>query len=105
MSEWSDDEKTGLRDSLRDCTGDLVDVCERAEREGKDIFVKEHVIWLLNPVAETSWVFGEEEEKKGMEDKDSWIVNDSVAHSHSTGNETIFSDEFLRTWLYVLPLP
>ena len=98
ISKWSEDEKVGLKKCFRECTSELVDVCERAEREGKDIFIKEHVIWILNPVAETSWVFGEKEEEKGMNDENSWIANDSVAQTHSTGNETVFSDEFLKTW-------
>lgn len=103
ISEWSNDEKTGLRDSFSDCANSLEDVCKRAEKEGKDIYVKEHVNWILDPVAETSWAFGKEE--KGMQDEVPWTinVNDSISQSqsHSTGNETIFSDEFLRTWLYV----
>lgn len=81
-----------MKGTFQTCTGELEDVCKKAAAEGKNVAVKEHVNWLLNPAAEGRWAFGE---KEGVEGE--WIV-DSVGTMRSEGNETVFSDEFLRTW-------
>jgi hypothetical protein len=103
ISAWSEDQKTGLRKSFTECAQTLVDVCKKAEEEGKDIYVKEHINWLLDPVAESFWAFGNT--RNGADDTP-WTISTDIltgqSQTHSSGNETIFSDEFLRTWLYVL---
>jgi hypothetical protein len=97
LSTWSEEEREGLRGTFEKCAGEFEEVCGRAGKEGKYVVVKEHVNWILNPVAEGRWAFGEE---KGEKEEGEWIV-DSVGESRSVGNETVFSDEFLNTWMYV----
>lgn len=101
-SRWSEDEKIGLHDSFAECADVFGEVCQRAKEEGQDIFVKEHVNWILDPVAESAWAFNE---KDGIAVEKAWTIEVDTPvgqfQSHTECNETIFSDEFLGTWLYV----
>ncbi|KAE9965471.1 hypothetical protein EG328_009639 [Venturia inaequalis] len=99
FSAWSEDWKTGLRQSFTECAQTLADACKKAEEEGKDIYIKEHVNWLLDPVVESLWAFGNTE--MGT-DNTTWTIGANIlpggSQTHSPGNETIFSDEFLMSW-------
>lgn len=94
LDEWTQEERMRLRESYQTCFEVLQKHAETAEAQGKDIFVKEHAPWLMEPVAETKWVFGEH-----STDKAPWTVKASPGQTHSPQNETVLPDEFLRTWL------
>lgn len=81
-----------MKATFEKCVQELETVCGKAGEEGKDVVVKEHVNWLLNPAAEGKWAFSEKEVREGE-----WIV-DSLGTTRTSGNETVFSNEFLRTW-------
>jgi hypothetical protein len=95
LSDWTDEERKGLLESYQTCTRSLEDQVKTSATQGKDFFVKEHVPWLLDPVAESRWLFGE-----GNKAEAPWTVctNGILEESHSPNNETVFSDEFLKTW-------
>jgi hypothetical protein len=67
---------------------------ETAAAQGKDVYVKEHAPWMMEPVAETKWVFGENSIHESP-----WTVKTLLDPTHSTFNETVLPDEFLKTWL------
>jgi hypothetical protein len=94
LTQWNDEDKIGFRKTFGECAEGFLGVCKSAGEEGKNIVVKEHVNWILDPVSEDAWAFGGGEKKEGEKD---WIVDD-LGTSRSEGNETVFSDEFLKTW-------
>ncbi|KAF2683328.1 hypothetical protein K458DRAFT_478262 [Lentithecium fluviatile CBS 122367] len=51
-SQWTEEEKQGLQDAFQTGFDDWVALIEEAERQGKGTYVKEHVHWLVDPVAE-----------------------------------------------------
>ncbi|MCJ1305305.1 hypothetical protein MMC08_008119 [Hypocenomyce scalaris] len=94
LDEWTREERTGLMECYQICFEALQKHAEMAEAQGKDIFVKEHAPWLMEPVAETKWVFGENSTHESP-----WTVKALPEQTHSTLNETVLPDEFLKTWL------
>ncbi len=92
--EWTQDEWTRLMESYQNCFEALQKHADTAEAEGKDILVKEHAPWLMDPIAESKWVFGE-----NSTDESPWTVKAFPQQTHSTLNETVLPDEFLKTWL------
>ena len=57
--EWTQDERARLMESYQSRFEAFQTYADTAEAQGKDIFVKEHVPWLINPIAESKWVFVE----------------------------------------------
>jgi hypothetical protein len=49
FSEWTDAEKTRIRDIYQRCLGTLEEYSARAQSDGKVMFAKEHGFWLYNP--------------------------------------------------------
>jgi hypothetical protein len=49
FSEWTDAEKTRIRDIYQRCLGNLEEYSARARSDGKVMFAKEHGFWLYNP--------------------------------------------------------
>lgn len=94
LDEWSPEVRTGLMESYQSCFEALQKYAEDAEAHAKDIFVKEHASWLIEPVAETKWVFGENSTQEGP-----WMVENPSGETRSSLNETILPDQFLETWL------
>jgi hypothetical protein len=58
LAEWTDEQKEGLKDSLQSCANALGNVLTRAEEEGRYVYIKEHVNFMLEPVGESSWAYG-----------------------------------------------
>jgi len=96
LADWTPEERTALMSSYQTCFDALETQVETAAGLGKDIFVKEHATWLMEPVAETKWVFGENSTHESP-----WTVKVKGVpeQTHSALNETVLPDEFLRTWL------
>ena len=96
LDEWKTEERSIIWDSYQVSFDDLQKHVESAEQQGKDVFVKEHLYWMLEPVAETKFVYREDSTKEVP-----WIVKTplGVEQSHSPLNKTILLDEFLKTWL------
>lgn len=64
-----------------------------ADATGKDVFTKEHVTWLIEPVTETQILFGE-----FSTDEVPWMIKSAMGKTRSGANETCLPDEFLKTW-------
>lgn len=93
LHEWTKEERIGLMQSYQSCFEALQKHIEAAETQGKNVFVKEHVPWLMEPVAETKWVFGDNSIHESP-----WTVEAMPEQTHSNLNETVLPDEFLKTW-------
>lgn len=93
LDEWTADERTRMMKTFQKCFDTLQKHAEIAEVQGKDAFVKEHVPWLVEPVAETKWIFGEE----SIEELP-WTVKALPEQTHSILNPTMFPDQVLKTW-------
>jgi hypothetical protein len=48
-SQWTDDERTLIRDTYQQCLDRLEETRAQAHRDGKRLFAKEHSHWLVNP--------------------------------------------------------
>ncbi|KIX08913.1 uncharacterized protein Z518_03570 [Rhinocladiella mackenziei CBS 650.93] len=87
-------QKAELKHSYQICFEALSEQVNVAAAQGKNIFVKEHVGWLTEPVAETEFVFGEHSARELP-----WTIHTSYNSTHSALNKTILPDEYLKTWL------
>ncbi|KIW34200.1 uncharacterized protein PV07_00993 [Cladophialophora immunda] len=99
--DWAEEERADISRCLEACTARLVQHAESAEAEGKGVYVKEHLIWMLSPAAEDL--------AKGTDltrDRDCNIVQRKAAREEGEGdteereaqNQTVLPDAFLRTW-------
>jgi hypothetical protein len=52
IQEWTEGTKTALKDVMQSSFEDWVHLIEEAEKQGKGTFVKEHLHWMVSPVAE-----------------------------------------------------
>ncbi|OAG00279.1 uncharacterized protein CC84DRAFT_1199247 [Paraphaeosphaeria sporulosa] len=52
IQEWSEEEKTALKDAMQGSFDDWLGLIEEAEKQGKSTFVKEHLNWMASPAAE-----------------------------------------------------
>jgi hypothetical protein len=96
LDDWILEDRTQILDSYQLSFDALQQHVKIAEAQGKDVFVKEHVNWMIEPVAETKLVYGEK-----STDEVPWTVKlrSSLEQTHSKLNKTILPDEFLESWL------
>ena len=94
ISEWTGIQISGLKESYQTCFEALQEQLDKATAQQKDVYIKEHVPWLIEPVAETRFLYGDSASYERA-----WMVETSYGNSRSKFNETIFPDEFLRIWL------
>ncbi|KAH8682788.1 hypothetical protein BGZ60DRAFT_398738 [Tricladium varicosporioides] len=93
IDEWTKKERIMIMERHQACFNSLQKHIANGEAEGKNLFVKEHVNWLIEPVSETKFVFGKESTSESP-----WTVQMSSNQTHSSSNETILPDEFLILW-------
>jgi hypothetical protein len=90
LNSWTDAEKEALLDCFQTCFQTLENHISDSILSGKSVFVKEHIPWILSPVADCNLAFP------------SQPVNSQPlclsAGSQSPENETLFSDEWLGFW-------
>jgi hypothetical protein len=98
VGEWTEEQRTAYVQDYRTCAQDLLEVLDTARNHGNNVFIKEHILGFLNPVAETRFIYG-----KGSTNEEEWMINSIAGSSYIGGsrtllNETLYSDEFLLTW-------
>lgn len=95
--EWSQEEKESVKKIYQDCLDKLENESAQAQKDNKAMFVKEHAFWFNNPASLYKM-------RTGIEDVEftkafQLEIPESYGPStHSSSNETLFSDEYLRTW-------
>lgn len=92
--EWTQEERTQVMESYQAGFDSLEKHVNKAEAQMKDVYVKEHLPWLTEPIAEATYLFGE---ASGHETP--WTVKTSHIQTRSALNFSILPDEFLKTWL------
>lgn len=94
LNTWTDEQRSDLMDRHQRSFDSLRKHVAEAEVRGKSVYVKEHVPWMIEPVAETKWVFGEDSTQEKP-----WTVKAFPSQAHSHLNHTSLPDEYLLTWL------
>lgn len=98
IDQWTDDEKTHLKHSFQECFNTLEEYSTRAENNHQMMFTKEHAYFFYSPAALLK-------SKTGIHDEDFFKSfrldmpeKYGPTQTSSRFNETILSDEYLRSW-------
>lgn len=96
VREWSEEERRGVKQKLQQGFDEIEEYVESARDEGKAAFFKEHSYVLADPVAQSRYQFGED-----SADEEPWSIRvpEGFSAERSAANNTIFPDEYLRSWL------
>lgn len=94
IDELKEVEREELKHTYQVCFDEFAEQVDATSIQGKSVFVKEHVGWLTEPVAETKFIFGEHSTREPP-----WTIQSSYSSTHSALNKTILPDEYLKTWL------
>lgn len=104
--EWTEQARTQMKSCFQACADSLAEYVESAERQGRSVFVKEHLNWMIAPSAE-------DEVKRGgatagpeadwnVEIPDVLVLTPEAERSALAQplprNETVLPDDFLLTW-------
>lgn len=95
---WSTEEKQKYKASFQRCLNELEGYSTRAENENKVMFAKEHAFWIFNPAAQHRLITGEEYPEFFEEMRVDIADSYGPTRSYSKSNETLVSDEYLRSW-------
>ncbi|EXJ55450.1 hypothetical protein A1O7_08377 [Cladophialophora yegresii CBS 114405] len=114
--KWSQDEYTQVKQRLQASADGLLSYLEEAGADGRSVFVKEHLLWMLSPQAEDLVKRVDKWERRFWKVKlpgGTTIQRGSKAASDASNdrqgdvqgeqapiveNETVFPDGFLRIW-------
>lgn len=92
---WSEIDKDAFKDACQESYSHLESFLDQAETEGKTTFIKEHINWLIEPVAETRFLHPDSD----IGSLSPFTIIPSKASvsmaPKSTANETILPDEVL----------
>lgn len=93
-SSWSAEERTQLKSDFQASHDKIQEQVTEAAAKEKNVFLKEHAPWTIEPAAEHAWAF-----KQADPTEESWMVVSNLGSTRSPLNNTIYPDEELRTWL------
>lgn len=95
--DWSDADIEAVQGAFQSCTDVLEEYGARAREENKMLFSKEHAFWFVNPAIHQSAIDGRDAPEWSKKFR---ISTDAYGpdQSFSPSNETILSDEYLRSW-------
>lgn len=99
VTDWTDDEVRRAKNELRACFDNFQETLDKASIEGQSIYIKEHVHCLIDPPTLNESVFGSDSSRGAIEP---WLLGTSGSYGEETRsrlNETLFPDEFWKTWL------
>ncbi|KAB8260472.1 hypothetical protein BDV32DRAFT_47661 [Aspergillus pseudonomiae] len=97
VDQWTTEECDEVRSAFQECLDNLEEYSSRAEKEGKMMVTKEHAFWLCNPTAFSRMIHG----TNGSYDSLFHVqvpATYGASQTFSPNNETVFPDEYLRTW-------
>ncbi|KAE8381229.1 hypothetical protein BDV26DRAFT_301987 [Aspergillus bertholletiae] len=84
---------------LTDCFNRLLQHLDTAERDGKIVCFKDHAHYIIEPTAEARLLSGEQ---SAVDDAPWTLIGPNKLEQTRIGrsdlNETLFSDDFLKTW-------
>jgi len=99
-NDWTHEERSGITKAFQKAYNDLDKWGKEAEEEGKEIFIKEHINWLLSPTAETLFLFS-----SSPTFNDEFTIEPTNPtqsfrfEGRSANNETCFPDSILSSLL------
>jgi hypothetical protein len=95
IQEWTEEAKTALKDVMQSSFEDWERLIDEAEKQGKGTFVKEHLHWMISPVAEAR-LYGHQ--KYDSSTATQFQVHRKMHHSNDAREEdnvTCIPDAFL----------
>lgn len=95
IQEWTEEEKTALKDAMQSSFDEWLSLIEEGEKQGKSTFVKEHLNWMVSPVAEGR-LYGHQ--KSGSSSATQFRVHWKTQQTSDVGKEdniTCLPDAFL----------
>ncbi|OJJ66961.1 hypothetical protein ASPBRDRAFT_48504 [Aspergillus brasiliensis CBS 101740] len=99
LNEWTSAQKDEVKASFQGCVDSLEEYSERAQKDNKAMFIKEHAYWFMNPAVMHELVTG----KEAPELSKAFQLHLSESsygpqQSFSPSNKTVLPDEYLRSW-------
>ena len=98
VNDWTHEERSGMTEAFQKAYNDLNKWTQEAEEEGKGMMIKEHINWLLSPVAETRFLFSS---SPTLDTKftiqPAQPIQNLQFESPSENNETCFPDSILSS--------
>lgn len=112
MKQWTKEETMTIKEEYQKALNEFQQWLDGAEKHGQIAFVKEHAMFLTDPVAMTKFLSDhveEEDVERNLEERKSlaaWkfqykipsSIYDAVTNIASSCNKTVLSDEFLLTF-------
>ncbi|KAE8360425.1 hypothetical protein BDV27DRAFT_161690 [Aspergillus caelatus] len=102
VTDWTEEEIMQVRCSYQECFAEFQEYLDKASADGCSVFIKEHVHFLIDPTTLSLFTFGN---SAGDTTRPSWMVQylpesyeGKASGTRSPLNETVLSDEFLRSW-------
>ncbi|PLB39046.1 uncharacterized protein BDW47DRAFT_19224 [Aspergillus candidus] len=98
IDTWPEATKTGIGAAFQSCFDTLEECATAATQQSKTMFAKEHAFWMLNPAAFDQTL----PTPSTVEHHDAFRPRIPERYgptqTYSPGNNTVMSDEYLRTW-------
>jgi hypothetical protein len=98
LDQWTADEKNETKAAFQHCLNELEGYTTRASAENKIMFAKEHAFWFINPGSFTRVLGGTDTPDDLKEFHVSIPECYGPSQTFSANNQTVLSDEYLRTW-------
>lgn len=99
--QWTDEEKNLVKNSCQRCVDSLEEYSARAKENNQMMFTKEHAYWMFSPAALQKSITGHHDEEFFKGFRVDTPETYGTTRTYSPSNETIFSDEYLRSWQMV----
>jgi len=110
VSDWTPEEKDEMRSGYQQCLDTLESHSDRARREGKMVFTKEHAFWFANPAnlhhtPQSDSDSNSDSPQAQVQAPFALTFPDMYSKpgttpTFSTHNKTLFPDEYLHTWQF-----
>lgn len=93
LNDWTDEERRGYRDAFQSNFEDHQKTANAALAQGKDVWLKDHVPWLIDPIAACKFSRGAHATAE-----EPWTLKFDGGSTHTALNETVLPDEYLKLW-------
>lgn len=98
ISNWTPEELAGVIDVYQRCIESIDNVARESCSQGKDVFVSEHLNWLIEPIVEVRWI---QADNANMDNVNSLMIEslkEPYGKERSQLNQTVFPDKWLMSW-------
>ena len=95
VNTWTEEERHGISEAFQTAYLALEAWIGEAEKVGEVVFIKEHINWLIDPIAETRFLHG----KEHSIEEDIFTIRPTSTSSHSPPSRTKLKDKDNETCL------